>query len=82
MYELATMFSVTRQTAAAILERHSIKRWYKVLTPDDVENAKRLYATGDSLATLGEHFGVDPATVRRALLGAGAQMRPVGTNGR
>lgn len=46
VYELAELFIVTRQTASAILERHGIKRRYKVMSPDDVQNAKKLYEAG------------------------------------
>ena len=37
--------------------------------------AKR-YASGDSIATLGEAFGVSPATVRARLIEAGVELRP------
>ena len=37
--------------------------------------AKR-YGAGESIATLGEAFGVSPATVRARLLEAGVELRP------
>jgi hypothetical protein len=80
VYELAAQFGVTRQTAAAILERHGIKRRYKLLSAVDIESAKKLYETGASYATIGEFLKVNPSTVRKSLLGAGVESRPVGTN--
>jgi hypothetical protein len=80
VYELAQEFSITRQTASAILKRHGIKLRYNVLGPDDLQEAMKRYLAGDSLATIGRQFGVNASTVRRALLSAGVQTRPNGTN--
>jgi IS30 family transposase len=80
VYDLAEQFVLTRQTVSAILERHGIKRRYKLLSADDVESAKRLYEAGASYATIGEFLKVNPSTVRKSLLGAGVESRPVGTN--
>lgn len=80
VYELAEQFVVTRQTVSAILERHGIKRRHNILGPDEIATAKRRYEAGDSYATIGEKLRVDPSTVRKALLGAGVESRPVGTN--
>ncbi|MCU1394903.1 MAG: hypothetical protein JWM34_3331 [Ilumatobacteraceae bacterium] len=34
------------------------------------------YAAGESIATIGEAFGVSPATVRARLIDAGVELRP------
>jgi hypothetical protein len=41
-----------------------------------LSDAERLYEAGWSLARIGEHFGVDGETVRRAFRGAGVEIRP------
>lgn len=80
VYKLVAQFGVTRQTAAAILGRHGIKRRYNVLSPEMIELATTQYGSGESLATIGVSLRVDPGTVRKALLKSGVHMRPVGTN--
>ena len=42
---------------------------------DAIELAKR-YRAGQSIAQLGRHFGVSPATIRSRLLDAGVELRP------
>jgi transposase len=42
---------------------------------DPVVLAKH-YASGESIATIGETFGVSPATVRARLIDAGVELRP------
>jgi Helix-turn-helix domain len=78
--QLAQQFGIASRTASAILERHGIKRRYKILTSEDIARARKLYEAGASYATIGEHFKVNPSTVRKSLLGAGVESRPVGTN--
>jgi len=81
VYSLAQEFGTTRQTAAAILERHGVKRHYNVLTGEAISKAARLYdIEGWSLAKLGDEFNVAAKTIQMALVRAGIAMRPVGTN--
>jgi transposase-like protein len=80
VHDLALDFSVTRQTAAAILQRHGVQLRSKVLTPNDIERATKMYVEGASLRIVGEQLGVNASTVRRVLLAAGVQTRPNGTN--
>lgn len=80
VYEIARQFLITRNTASVILKRHGIKLRYNVLSPDDIKNAKWLYESGASLQVVADYFKVDPSTIRKALLGAGVQTRPPGTN--
>lgn len=77
---VASKFGVHRTTASAILERHGIKRHYRLLDSRQVAKAKRLYELGLSLEDVGQVLSTDPKTVRNALLKAGVTMRPVGTN--
>ncbi len=80
VYDLAKQFIITRNTASAILKRHGIKLRYKILSAEDIASTKRLYESGASLQVVADYFKVNPSTVRHALLGAGVQTRPPGTN--
>lgn len=73
--ELATTFGVHRTTVLAHLERRGAQRRSGVVTKN-IDEASRLYEQGWSLARVGEHFGVDGETVRRALRAAGVTLRP------
>ena len=53
---------------------------YLAMTDDDVDDARRMYESGLSLAAVGEHFGVATRTVLNAFRNAGVATRPVGTN--
>lgn len=74
--ELAAEFSVGRTTVSAHLERRGLPRRYNRLGGDALAEAGCLYGDGWSLAMLGERYGVDPGTVRRALRKSGVQTRP------
>ncbi|WP_240743553.1 helix-turn-helix domain-containing protein [Mycobacterium paragordonae] len=50
------------------------------LTDEQVAKAAQLYASGQSLATIGTHLGVDHGTVWHALKKRGVRMRD--THGR
>ncbi|WP_207767366.1 helix-turn-helix domain-containing protein [Mycolicibacterium agri] len=63
------------------LERHGVPvRPQLKMTPTVVEQAKRLYADGHSLAAIGDDLGVDATTVLNALKKAGVNLRD--THGR
>ena len=80
IYAVAHEFDTTRQTVAAVLERHGIKRRFKLLAADDIIAAGQRYEQGTSLAALAAAYGVDANPVSAALRAAGVTMRPVGTN--
>ena len=80
VYRLADRFGIARQTVSAVLERHGVARRYRILTPEDVEAAVRLYESGLSLVDVGDRLVVNASTVLNALRKTGVQMRPVGTN--
>ena len=80
VYRLADRFGVARQTVSAVLERHGVARRYRILTPQDIDAAVRLYESGLSLVAVGERLGVNASTILNALRTTGVQVRPVGTN--
>ncbi|PEG33009.1 helix-turn-helix domain containing protein [Mycolicibacterium agri] len=80
-YELAHQFRIHRRTVVTHLERHGVPvRPQLKMTPTVVEQAKRLYADGHSLAAIGDDLGVDATTVLNALKKAGVNLRD--THGR
>jgi DNA-directed RNA polymerase specialized sigma24 family protein len=79
--ELARLFEINRHTVAKHLRRGGVVvRPQLKMTPHRVQQATRLYADGQSLATIGEHLGVDASTIHKALKRAGVNMRD--THGR
>jgi DNA-directed RNA polymerase specialized sigma24 family protein len=46
------------------------------LSPEQIDEAVRLYEAGWSLARIGDRMGVNDMTVRQRLLERGVQMRP------
>ena len=75
---LAGKHSIHRTTVLALLERHQVSRRGRVLTPDHIEQAVSLYASGGSCASIGKELQVNPETIRQALLKAGVAMRSPG----
>jgi len=75
---LAGRHSIHRTTVLAILERHQVSRRGRVLTPDHLERAVSLYASGRSCASIGKELHVNPETVRQPLLKAGVTLRRPG----
>jgi hypothetical protein len=77
--ELAQRFRIHRVTVTALLRRHGLELRRPGLVPNEIPAAAKLYSQGWSLARLGSKYGVDPATVWRALRAAGVAMRPPST---
>lgn len=73
--ELVRRYGIARQTVFDQMRREGVPRRHPRLSVDETEKAAGIYRTGDSLATIGEVFGVDPGTVRRALIKLGVPMR-------
>lgn len=65
--ELAQRFGIHRVTVTALLRRHGVVLRRAGLEREEIIMARRLYVQGWSLSRLGERFGVDAATVWRAL---------------
>jgi DNA-binding CsgD family transcriptional regulator len=80
--ELARLYGIHRHTVTKHLKRVGItvRGAQRKLTPDLIELAAQLYASGKSLAQIGEHLGVDASNVHKALKRAGVKMRD--THGR
>jgi hypothetical protein len=75
VYELGRQFQIHRDTVSGILERQSVPRRGRPLSPAQIEKAVRLYGEGQSLAKIAPKLGCHPSTVRLALLGAGVTLR-------
>jgi len=73
--ELAATFDVHRTTVMTHLDRADAERRSGVIQRH-LEEARRLYEAGSSLARVADHFGVDGETVRQAFKNAGISLRP------
>ena len=76
--ELVEQYGINRGTVRAHLQQQGVPRRPAVrkLTDQDVVLAGQLYTAGDSLATVGRHFGVHGETLRREFKKSGVQVRP------
>jgi DNA-binding CsgD family transcriptional regulator len=61
--ELAQEFRIHRSTASSLLARNGIARRGRPLSHAQIDEALELYATGKSLASVGEELGCDPSTI-------------------
>lgn len=59
VYEVAAQFGIARQTVSGILKRHGVPLRRQGLTPEQIDQAARLYQGGWSLARVGDRLGVD-----------------------
>jgi hypothetical protein len=74
--ELAVRYQVNRNTVIEHAKRaEGVRHRYPALLPEEITEAARLYQSGQSLADVGKHFGINATTVRSALLKAGVEMR-------
>ncbi|MDP9332218.1 MAG: hypothetical protein M3Q30_02730 [Actinomycetota bacterium] len=73
--ELAGQFDISRTTVMKHVERAGAPRRRGVIV-DHLDEARRLYEKGWSLAKVGEHFGVDPNTVWYTFRKLGVARRP------
>lgn len=81
--KLGERYGLHRQTAKAHLERRaiSIRSELPALTPDQIQDAGRLYESGLSLVQVSARFEVAPNTLRRSLGRAGFRIRSRGYAG-
>lgn len=81
LQDLAQIFGVHRRTVAAHLGKRGVPRraQHRKLTEAEVIEAYHCYRAGASLAELGRLFDAHAKTMRRALVRAGATIRPRGT---
>jgi hypothetical protein len=74
---LAKKLVVHRATVFSFLRRAGVPTRYRILSDDDVAVARKMYEAGQSLAVIGEHFGVADRTVLNVFRRVGrAHTRP------
>ncbi len=67
MYELGARFGIERRTVSNLLHRHDVQMRRPGFSPNQVDDAIRLYDSGWSLARIGNHLSVDSTTVLNRL---------------
>lgn len=80
VYDLAAEFHIARATASKHLKAAGVVLRCGPLSQDEINQAIDLYATGLSVAAVGEELGRDHASIWRALKAAGVPLRD--THGR
>ncbi|TDU29320.1 hypothetical protein EDF61_10259 [Arthrobacter sp. JUb115] len=73
--DLATKYGISRETVSKRLRRQAISPRKVGLGGQQIKEAARLYAQGDSLMTIGKKLSVSAQTVRSRLIDAGVEMR-------
>ena len=63
VYEIGTQLHCDRRTVAQVLERSGVTIRYQPPSDELVNEFVHLYATGLSLAAVGDRVGYDPETV-------------------
>ena len=77
---MATELGSNRATAFSLLKRAGVRSRYRILSDEDVEVARNMYEAGQSLAVIGEHFGVADRTVLNVFRRLGIPTRARGSN--
>lgn len=75
VYDVAAQFGIARQTVSGILKHHGVPLRRQGLSPEQIDQASRLYHSGWSLARIGDHLGADAEIVRQRLRQRGVRMR-------
>lgn len=81
--DLATRFGIHRATVINHLNQAGVehrRRQGRSLSPDLIQAAGELYASGTNLIEVGERFNVDRRYLRKALPEAGIPLRRPGRN--
>jgi hypothetical protein len=73
--ELGRQFGVDRQTIQRRLRAMGVRMYGSSLTPDEVEDATKLYEAGNPVATVAAVLGRGESGVRNALIRAGVKQR-------
>ncbi len=68
-------FGIARQTVGKILKHEGVTMRRRGLTPEQVDEAVRLYKAGWSLTRISERMNVDPTTVLSRLRERGVRTR-------
>ena len=77
---LAKELGVHRATVFSLLRRAGVQTRYRILSDEDVAAARNMYESGQSLAAIGEHFGVADRTLLNAFRRLGIPTRSPGIN--
>ena len=75
MRDLAHKFGIHRVTVSRLLKRQRVGLRKRGLDADQIDEAVKMYLSGNSVAQIGEHFGVDHGTVWRQVCRRGVKMR-------
>jgi DNA-binding CsgD family transcriptional regulator len=73
--ELAEEYGIHLTTVSAILERVQVRRRGRPLSSIDIEEAIRMYQSGQSLSVVSSQFRVSADTIRHHLSRAGLKLR-------
>ena len=73
--ELAQRFKISQHTVSEHARRQGLLLHNRLLTPQEVEEAGRLYESGLSLMKIGRKLGRRGETVRQALMRSGVEIR-------
>lgn len=73
---------LSQGSVISILHNHGVQMRNQGLAAKDIATAAEPYRSGETLAQLGERFGISPKAMRRALVAACVVMRPCGGSSR
>jgi hypothetical protein len=73
VYELGDWFWIDRRTVSKTLKRCGVAMHRRGPSPEQVDEAVRLYEVGWFLARVGEWIGIDPTTVLDRLRDCGVR---------
>lgn len=73
--ELGSQFGVDRQTVQRKLRAMGVRMYGSSLTPEEIEEAVRLYASGLPISKVAQDLKRGETGVRNALIRAGVQLR-------
>jgi hypothetical protein len=73
--QLARDLGVNRHTMQAILDKAGVKRPFRILDQNQIDEVVDLYKQGKSAATIGKELGINPDTIRFALQKRGVKLR-------
>jgi DNA invertase Pin-like site-specific DNA recombinase len=72
---IAITFNISKGSVIRLLRQANVPIRNQGLSDDQIAEAAQLYASGNSLAAIGAHLGVDHTTIHRYLLKRGIKMR-------
>jgi hypothetical protein len=76
--QLMETYQLSKPSVLKLLKANCTPMRHQPITPEQLEQATRLYTTGISLAALSKQLGVPRETIRRGLVDASVSMRQRG----